>query len=104
MVTIDLTGKHALAILEQSYRNDPVTQERLLSLFEGKTIHFQVQHGEATSVIEGRVVRSGYVAPQALYDQWGNWRGPPPGRSKAGVNVSRSRPSAMPIVLAALYW
>jgi hypothetical protein len=74
----DPTGARALAIMEQSYRNDPVTQERLLSLFEGKTIHFQVQHGDATSVIEGRVVRSGYVAPQALYDQWGNWRGPPP--------------------------
>ena len=74
----DPSGKHALAILEQSYRNDPVTQERLLSLFEGKTIRFQVQHGDATSVIEGRVVRSGYVAPQAMYDQWGNWRGPAP--------------------------
>jgi len=74
----DPTGARALAILEQSYRNDPVTQERLLDLFVGKTIRFQVQHGDATSVIEGRVVRSGYVAPQALYDQWGNWRGPPP--------------------------
>jgi len=28
-------------ILEQNYRNDPVTQELLLSLYEGKTIEFQ---------------------------------------------------------------
>src|SRR5262245_40675079 len=74
----DPSGGRALAILEQSYRNDPVTQERLLDLFVGKTIRFQVQHGDATSVIEGRIVRSGYVPPQSPYDQWGNWRGPPP--------------------------
>src|SRR6516164_4407525 len=37
----DPTGKHSLQILEQNYRNDPVTQELLLSLFEGKTIDFE---------------------------------------------------------------
>ena len=37
----DPTGKHTLQILEQNYRNDPVTQELLLSLFEGKTIDFE---------------------------------------------------------------
>ncbi|MEI7962850.1 MAG: hypothetical protein WCI42_03380, partial [Verrucomicrobiota bacterium] len=31
-----------LQILEQNYRNDPVTQQLLLSLFEGKEIDFQV--------------------------------------------------------------
>src|SRR5947208_812525 len=36
----DSTGKTNLQILEQSYRNDPVSQELLLSLFEGKTIDF----------------------------------------------------------------
>jgi len=74
----DPTGNLALSILEQSYRNDPVTQERLLSLFEGRTIHFQVQRGEAVSTIEGRIVRSGYVPPVPQYDRWGNWIGPPP--------------------------
>src|SRR5437588_13032075 len=34
----DSTGKTNLQILEQNYRNDPVSQELLLSLFEGKTI------------------------------------------------------------------
>ena len=35
------TTRH-LQILEQNYRNDPISQELLLSLFEGKTIDFQV--------------------------------------------------------------
>src|SRR6202047_691535 len=33
------TGRH-LQILEQNYRNDPVSQQLLLSLYEGKTIDF----------------------------------------------------------------
>src|SRR5881394_3703854 len=37
----DPAGKRALQILEQNYRNDPVSQELLLSLNEGKTIDFQ---------------------------------------------------------------
>src|SRR6516162_6399833 len=32
----DPSGKANLLILEQNYRNDPVSQELLLSLFEGK--------------------------------------------------------------------
>ena len=38
----DPSGKHDIQILEQNYRNDPVSQELLLSLFEGKTIDFEV--------------------------------------------------------------
>src|SRR5271156_1002581 len=37
----DPSGEHSLQILEQNYRNDPVSQELLLSLFEGKTIDFE---------------------------------------------------------------
>ncbi len=73
----DPSGARELSILEQSYRNDPVTQERLLALFEGRTIRFQVQRGEAVSILEGRIVRSGYVPPTPQYDRWGNWLGPP---------------------------
>ena len=36
----------ALQILEQNYRNDPVSQELLLSFYEGKTIEFLVQPGQ----------------------------------------------------------
>jgi len=48
----------ALQILEQNYRNDPVSQELLLSFYEGKTIEFQIQPGQ---IIKGRIIRSGYV-------------------------------------------
>ena len=48
----------ALQILEQNYRNDPVSQELLLSFYEGKTIEFQVQPGQ---IIKGKIIRSGYI-------------------------------------------
>ena len=58
----DPSGKVSLQILEQNYRNDPVSQELLLSLFEGKTLNFirqEPQKPDAT--IAGKVIRSGYV-------------------------------------------
>jgi hypothetical protein len=61
----DPTGKHSLQILEQNYRNDPVSQELLLSLVEGKTIDFEKtrmkDNTEVREIIPGKVVRSGYV-------------------------------------------
>ena len=51
----------ALQILEQNYRNDPISQELLLSFYEGKTIDFLVQRGEKQETVKGRIVRSGYV-------------------------------------------
>src|SRR6266850_2501317 len=36
----DPTGSVQLQILEQNYRNDPISQDLLLSIFEGKTIDF----------------------------------------------------------------
>ena len=49
-------------ILEQNYRNDPVTQQLLLSLFEGKEIDFQVNEpNKPDHVVKGTVIRSGYV-------------------------------------------
>jgi hypothetical protein len=55
----------ALQVLEQNYRNDPVSQELLLSFYEGKTIEFQIQPGQ---IIKGKVVRSGYI-PSFTYAQ-----------------------------------
>ena len=55
----------ALQILEQNYRNDPVSQELLLSFYEGKTIDFLVQPGQ---IVKGKIVRSGYV-PSYNYAQ-----------------------------------
>jgi len=61
----DPAGKHSLQILEQNYRNDPVSQELLLSLFEGKTINFQnirtKDNTQVTELIPGKIIRSGFV-------------------------------------------
>ena len=61
----DPAGKHSLQILEQNYRNDPVSQELLLSLFEGKTIDFQNERMKDNTtvreLIPGKIVRSGYI-------------------------------------------
>jgi len=61
----DPTGKHSLQILEQNYRNDPVSQDLLLSLFEGKTIDFErmrlKDNTQTPELIPGKIIRSGYV-------------------------------------------
>ncbi|HZI32638.1 MAG TPA: hypothetical protein VFF11_09860, partial [Candidatus Binatia bacterium] len=61
----DPTGKHSVQILEQNYRNDPVSQELLLSLFEGRTIDFErmrlKDNTQVPELISGKIVRSGYV-------------------------------------------
>src|SRR5205814_921842 len=58
----------SLQVLEQNYRNDPISQELLLSFYEGKTIDFLVQRADRQEVVKGNVVRSGYV-PSTYYAQ-----------------------------------
>ncbi len=60
----DPSGTRALQVLEQNYRNDPVSQELLLSLFEGRTIPFLVQRDGGEQRVQGRIVRSGFVSAQ----------------------------------------
>jgi hypothetical protein len=61
----DPAGKHSLRILEQNYRNDPVSELLLLSLFEGKTIDFVKERMKDNTltrdIIPGKIIRSGYV-------------------------------------------
>jgi hypothetical protein len=57
----DPTGKHAVQVLEQNYRADPVSQTLLLSLYEGKTIDFEVGPSQRAQTVQGKVIRSGYV-------------------------------------------
>ena len=58
----DPSSKIALQILEQNYRNDPVTQELMLSFNEGKTIDFQIDVGWGQKkIVQGKIVRSGYT-------------------------------------------
>ncbi len=67
----DLSGQRALQILEQNYRSDPVSQELLLSLYEGKTLDFKVQERDQTEIVKGRIIRSGYVPHYAALQQYG---------------------------------
>jgi hypothetical protein len=61
----DPSGKHSLQILEQNYRNDPVSELLLLSMFEGKTIDFVNERMKDNTmtreIIPGKIIRSGYV-------------------------------------------
>src|ERR1700745_890191 len=67
-----LDEKQKLQILEQNYRNDPISQELLLSLFEGKTIDFQTVTQDGTKkVVQGKIVRSGYVPHYTAYNLYG---------------------------------
>lgn len=56
----DATGKIALQILEQSYRNDPADQQLLLKLFQGKEIEFEQRTEMGKINIEkGKIIRGG---------------------------------------------
>jgi hypothetical protein len=58
----DTQGKTNLQILEQNYRNDPISQELLLSIFEGKTIDFLVtEPNKPNAIVQGKIIRSGYT-------------------------------------------
>ena len=50
----DPAGKRQIRILEQNYRNDPVSQELLLSIYEGKTIDFRVVEPNSSSIVPGQ--------------------------------------------------
>jgi len=71
VVLRDPSGKRALQIREQNYRADPISQELLLSLYEGKSIDFQVQHGDQTSLVSGKIIRSGYTPHTEAYGAFG---------------------------------
>jgi hypothetical protein len=47
-----------LRILEQNYRNDPVSEQMLLSLYEGKTIDFLTPD---KTTVQGKIIRSGFA-------------------------------------------
>jgi hypothetical protein len=64
-------GRH-LQILEQNYRNDPVSQQLLLSLYEGKTIDFlETDKDGGTRTVQGQIIRSGYVPHSAAFERYG---------------------------------
>jgi len=67
----DPSGKRRLEVVEQNYRNDPISQGLLMSLNEGKTIDFLVQRGDAQEVKQGKIIRSGYVPNWAAMGRYG---------------------------------
>jgi len=73
VVLRDPAGKLNLTILEQNYRNDPISQALLLSLNEGKTIDFFVREtNKPDRVVAGKIIRSGYVPhAQAAMQRYG---------------------------------
>jgi hypothetical protein len=51
----DPVGKVTWQIIEQNYRKDAASVDRMLELYEGKTIQFQLQDGKTVS---GRILRA----------------------------------------------
>lgn len=68
----DPTGRRKLQILEQNYRNDPVTQQLLLAHFEGQEIDFEVFRDGKPEIVKGRIVRSGFIPHYEAWGRFGN--------------------------------
>ncbi|MHC4443235.1 MAG: DUF4139 domain-containing protein [Planctomycetota bacterium] len=82
----DPAGKHQMQILEQNYRADPVSEGLLLSLYEGKTIEFEIKYHDHVDVVKGKIIRSGYVPVYSPrhYDR----RRPPDGSGQPIIEVN----------------
>jgi len=66
----DPSGAYKLHILEQNYRNDPLSEPLLLALNEGKVLDFQVQRDGKTEIAKGKIIRSGYVAHTTAFQSY----------------------------------
>lgn len=96
VVLRDPSGQHPLQILEQNFRADPISQELLLSLNEGKTIQFevidQVRGQTRRELVTGKIIRSGYVPHAAAMGQYG------PAYAMAQSALAYSGGTAQPII------
>lgn len=68
----DPSGRRQLQILEQNYRNDPVTQQLLLAHFEGQEINFEVIRDGQSQIVRGKIVRGGFVPHYEAWNRFGN--------------------------------
>ncbi len=58
----DPAGKASFSILEQGYRNDPVSRSLLLGHFEGQSIEFRQTYPDGrVEILSGKIIRSGHV-------------------------------------------
>lgn len=60
-----------VAVLEHTYRNDPVSTSRLLQLFEGQTIDVEVTRGEQRELRKARIVRAPAILHQNAWQRFG---------------------------------
>lgn len=72
----DPSGQFPLRIVEQNYRADPASQQRMLQLYQGKTIRFLVRENGHTEVVQGKIIRSGFAPPAPRY--YSPYGQPPP--------------------------
>lgn len=69
VVLRDPASKVPFSILEQSYRNDPLSRGLLLKHFEGREIEFRTTYPDGrVEVKTGKIIRSGYVPGGGLQD------------------------------------
>ncbi|MDQ8195530.1 hypothetical protein QEH59_13945 [Coraliomargarita sp. SDUM461004] len=66
----DPTGQIAISVVEQSYRGDPVDQQRLLQMFQGQTIRFLKTVDGKEVIQEGTIIRAPSLATTT--NQYGN--------------------------------
>lgn len=60
-----------IVVREQNYRADPLSQELLLSLYEGQTIEFLVTRPDgSTEIVQGTIIRSGFVPSVVARDPY----------------------------------
>ena len=67
----DPSGKRRLEVVEQNYRNDPISQGLLMSLNEGKTIEFLMPRRDVDEVRQGKIIRSGYEPHWSSMSRYG---------------------------------
>src|SRR5687767_9315719 len=67
----DPSGAVNLRILEQNYRADPLSQDLLHSLNEGKTIDFIIHTGQNRDVVQGKIIRSNYAPHTLAFGRYG---------------------------------
>lgn len=80
VVLRDPSGKIKLSLVEQSYRGDPVDQQRLLQMFEGQTIRFSSILDGKETIVSGKIVRApSNSAPQPIIEVDGELRTSLPG-------------------------
>lgn len=73
VVLRDPAGKVQLAILEQNYRADTISQGLLLQRNEGKEVEFRVIDRDGKeSIVRGKVIRSGYQPNYGASQRYGN--------------------------------